>query len=112
VVSEPLIDLRIFRSCVFNAGMMSGIFLFACYMGVTFVIPLYVENVLGGISPDSGLVMFPATFTALLVNPPRATWSIASLPASRRSHLRALLAPGSVACCFVSEDTPLWLLSV
>ena len=110
-IEQPLIDLRIFTSRVFNDGLFASILLFASYMGITLVIPLYVVYVLGGTSLDAGLVALPSTFTALLVNP------ISGILADKTSHrLAALifavfLVVGSVACVFVSHDTPLWLLT-
>ena len=44
-------------------------FLFASYMGVTLVIPLYVQDVLGGTSLDAGLVTLPTVFTAVAREP-------------------------------------------
>ena len=38
-------------------------------MGVTLVIPLYVQNLCGGTSLDAGMVLLPATIIALILNP-------------------------------------------
>lgn len=111
-IAEPLIDLDIFRSRRYNDGLLASVFLFACYMGVMLVIPLYVQDVLGGTSFDAGLVILPTTFTALLVNP-LAGW-LADKTSIRTVSLifGAFLAVGSVLCVLIAADTPLWLLSI
>ena len=37
-VSDPLMDLRIFKSSQFNWGLIASVFLFACFMGIALVI--------------------------------------------------------------------------
>ena len=111
-VEYPLMDLRIFESRQFNAGLMAAVFLFACYMGVTLVIPLYVQDVLGGTSLDAGLVTFPTVFTAILVNPLSGILADKTSPRFSALIFGTFLAVGAVLCCFVGEDTPLWMLSV
>ena len=111
-VEYPLMDLRIFESRQFNAGLMAAVFLFACYMGVTLVIPLYVQDVLGGTSLDEGLVTFPTVFTAILVNPLSGILADKTSPRFSALIFGTFLAVGAVLCCFVGDDTPLWMLSV
>ncbi len=110
--AQPLMDLQIFSSRTFNVGLLASVFLFACYMGVTLVIPLYVQDVLGGTSLDSGLVVFPATFTALAVNPLSGIMADKTSPRLVALIFGTFLVVGSVACVFIGEETPLWLLSV
>ncbi len=104
-ISVPLINMSIFRSKHYNEGITASIFLFACYMGVTLVIPLYAQDILEWSSLDAGLVMFPATITALIVNP-LSGW-LADKTSVRFVSLffGAFLAVGSVACVFVGENT-------
>ena len=111
-VEYPLMDLRIFESRQFNAGLMAAVFLFACYMGVTLVIPLYVQDVLGGTSLDAGLVTFPTVFTAILVSPLSGILADKTSPRFSALIFGTFLAVGAVLCCFVGDDTPLWMLSV
>ena len=111
-VEHPLMDLRIFQSSVFVDGLLAAMFLFACFMGVTLVIPLYVTGVLGGTTLDAGLVLLPATFTALVINPLAGV--LADKTSARLASIifGAFLLVGSVSCAFVGETTPLWLLSI
>ena len=108
---QPLMDLRIFQSRTFNSGLLASVFLFACYMGVTLVIPLYVQDVLGGTSLDSGLVALPSTFTALIVNPVSGILADKTSPRLAALIFGSFLVAGSIASVFIGEDTPLWLLT-
>lgn len=111
-VDYPLMDLRIFESRKYVIGLFASVFLFACYMGITLVIPLYVQNVLGGTSLDAGLVTFPTVFTAILVNPLSGILADKTSPRLSALVFASCLATGSVLCTLVSDDTPLWMLSI
>lgn len=104
-IPSPLLDLAIFRSRRYNEGILASVFLFASYMGITLVIPLYVQDILGWSSFDAGLVLFPATITALIVNP-LAGW-MADKTSVRLVCLifGGFLAVGAVGCVFVGEQT-------
>ena len=84
--------------------------MFASFMGVTLVIPLYVQNLCGGTSLEAGMVLLPATFVALVMNP------VAGILADKfgmRPVVRAasaVLVLGSTLWCFIDENTPLWLM--
>ena len=112
VVEHPLMDLRIFKSRIFVGGLTASLFVFACFMGVTLVIPLYVIEVLGGTSLDAGLVILPSTITALIVNPLSGVMADKTSPRLTTLIFGTFLVVGSVSCVFVGEDTPLWLLAV
>ena len=111
-VANPLMDLRIFKSRQFNWGLIASMFLFACYMGATLVIPLYVQDTLGGTSLDAGLVTFPTVFTAILVNPLSGILADKTSPRLSALVFGKFLAVGSVACTLVGEEMPLWMLSI
>ena len=66
---NPLIDLGVFRSARFNAGFAVQNLLFASFMGVTLVVPLYVEGLCGGTALQAGMVLLPGTVAALVLNP-------------------------------------------
>ena len=112
VIDEPLMDLRIFESRKFNYGLLASVFLFACYMGATLVVPLYVQEVLGGTSLDAGLVTFPTVFTAIVVNPLSGILADKTSPRLSALIFGTFLAVGSVASVLVGDETPLWLLSI
>ncbi len=111
-IDQPLIHLDIFSSRRYVIGAVAGILLFASYMGPTLVIPLYVVGLKGGTSLDAGMVMFPATFTALAVNP------LAGIATDRWGArpvvvaMAATMAVGAVGCALVGADTSLAVLTV
>ena len=111
-VEQPLIRLAVFESRAFRSGLTALVLLFASFMGATLAIPLCVQDLLGGTSLDAGLVVLPAVFTALLINP-IAGW-LADRFDSRRVAIvfGAALATGAIGCATVGEQTPLWLLAV
>lgn len=107
IVEQPLIRLEIFESWQFRVGLTAMCVLFASYLGPTLIIPLYVVDLLGGTPLDAGLVAFPSTFTAIVMNP--VSGVLADKYGVRKVVLvtGAMLVVGSVGCVFVDEFTPL-----
>jgi len=111
-IDQPLMDMRIFQSRPYVAGLLASVFLFGCYMGITLIIPLFVQNLQGGTSLDTGLVTLPTVFTAVLVNPLSGVLADKTSPRLASLIFGSFLVAGSVLSVFVDEQTPLWLLSV
>lgn len=68
-VDDPLINMDIFKSGQYTVGFAVLCLLHASFMGVTLVIPLYVEGPCGGTALDAGIVLLPGTLAALFLNP-------------------------------------------
>ncbi len=109
-IAYPLISLEIFRSRTYIASFAAQNLLFASFMGITLVLPLFVINV-GGLSPlDAGLVFLPTTVLAVVFNPLAGILSdrIGARPVIIASAV--CLFGGAAAMAFISESTPLWLV--
>ena len=108
-VADPLINMGIFKSRQFTSGFMALNFLHASFMGITLVIPLYIEGLCGGTSLDAGIVLLPGTLAALFLNPVAGALvdRIGIRPVVMVSGV--LLAFGSIIIVFVDENTPLFV---
>ena len=111
-LSAPLIDMRIFSSRRYVHGFIVQNLLYASFMGVTLVIPLYVEGLCGGTSMQAGMVLLPGTVTALIFNPLAGvlTDRIGIRPVAVGGG--AFLAAGAVLMSFIDAETPLYLVMV
>ena len=111
-VDDPLIDLRIFDSRRFRASFVAQNLLFASFMGITLIVPLFVQNLQGGTALEAGIVFIPATVAALLFNP--LAGFLSDRVGVRRVTMAAavLLAAGSLAMAFMDAGTPLWLMTL
>ncbi len=111
-VDDPLIDMSIFESRQFTSGFMALNFLHASFMGITLVIPLYIEGLCGGTSLDAGIVLLPGTLAALFLNPISGALvdRIGIRPVVMVSGV--LLAIGSIIMVFVDENTPLYMTTI
>lgn len=107
-MESPLIDLGVFRSTRFNAGFAEQNLLFASFMGVTLVVPLYVEGLCGGTALQAGMVLLPGTVTALVLNPLGGV--LTDRIGARRVCLVGglMLSAGAVPMCFLDAASPLW----
>lgn len=110
-VAHPLINLRIFSSGKYRVGFVGQNLLFASFMGITLVIPLFVQNVCGGSAFEAGLVFVPAMVVALIMNP------VAGILADKIGTRIVVTVAGifiiigAVSMIFVDSQTPIWLLA-
>lgn len=111
-VDDPLIDLRIFESRRFRASFVVQNLLFASFMGITLIVPLFVQGLQGGTALEAGIVFIPATVAALVFNP--LSGFLADRIGVRRVTLAAaaMLAVGSTAMAFMDAGTPLWAMTL
>ncbi len=56
-VSEPMIDLHIFRSSQFSLGLILGLLAFVAIAGTTLLLPFYLNNMLGYPPRQVGFMM-------------------------------------------------------
>ena len=111
-VDQPIIQLSTFESKPFAWSIVALLFMFASFMGVTLVIPLYVQDLCGGTSLEAGMVLFPATFVALVMNPVAGILGDKFGMRPVIMAASAVLVLGSVVWCFIDETTPLWVMMV
>lgn len=106
--ANPLIDLAIFRNADYRVGFWAQCFLCASFMGITLLVPLYVEGFRGGTALEAGMVLLPGTVAALVLNPVAGilTDKVGVRPVAVAGGV--FLCVGSVAMSFIGEDTPLW----
>jgi len=111
-IEKPLIDMRIFESATYRVSFIAQNLLNACFMGITLIVPLYVQGLCGGTAVEAGLVFIPATILALVLNP------VAGIAADRVGIRpvvllgSVLLTLGSVTMAFMDANTPLWLVTL
>jgi MFS transporter, DHA2 family, multidrug resistance protein len=65
----PAVDLRLFRDKVFTSGTLIGGVMFAMLMSLTFLLPVFMQEVLGFTATQSGLALMPRTLVMMLVTP-------------------------------------------
>lgn len=68
-VRQPLIDFSLFRSLNFAAGNATGLLLSAAMMGAFFIIPIFLQSVLGYSAIKAGLVMAPLSVVIIFAAP-------------------------------------------
>ena len=65
-ISSPMLDLRLLHNRMFRQCNLVGLFSMASFLGVTFVMPLYLQ-LLRGMTPfASGLTTFPQAFGIMI----------------------------------------------
>jgi DHA2 family multidrug resistance protein len=65
----PAVDLSLFGDVVFTSGTLIGAVMFAMLMSVTFLLPIYMQTLLGFSATQSGLALMPRSLTMLVVMP-------------------------------------------
>ena len=111
-LENPLVDLRIFKNREFVDGFWALNCLNASFMGITLLVPLYIEGLWGGSAMQAGMVLLPGTVAALVANP------VAGMLVDKIGVRPVCLVAGVLlavgACLMVSCDaaTPLWVVCV
>ncbi|MDO8364041.1 MAG: MDR family MFS transporter [Actinomycetota bacterium] len=65
-VANPMLDLRLFGNRMFRQCNLVGFFSIASFLGVLFVMPMYLQNVRHMNELQSGLTTFPQAFGVML----------------------------------------------
>lgn len=111
-IENPLINMNIFSSGNYVVSFIVQNCLFASFMGITLILPLFVQNVCGLSALDAGMVFIPATIGAIILNP------LAGFLSDRFGARPVIiigsvfLAAGAVAMVFTNEASPLWLVTL
>jgi DHA2 family multidrug resistance protein len=65
----PAVDVRLFKEPVFLSGTLIGGVMFAMLFSLTFLLPVFMQEVLGFTATQSGLALMPRTLVMMLVTP-------------------------------------------
>ncbi len=111
-VEHPLINLAIMQSWKYRVGFWSLNFLWASFLCITLLTPLFVQNVMGGSALDSGVVMLSGAVVALVFNPLAgfASDKFGSFPVVLCGS--AFLVLGSVPMVLADASMPFWLVAL
>lgn len=109
---KALLDLRTFKTRNFTISVVTMAVVAVAMFGTLTLLPLYLQNVVGLVAFESGLVLMPGSIMMGLLGPFMGRVYDAKGP-------RALLIPGTLlitASLFtystVGETTPVWLLVI
>jgi DHA2 family multidrug resistance protein len=129
----PAVDIALFKDPVFLSGTLISGLMFAMLMSLTFLLPLFMEEVLGFTATQSGLALMPRTLIMMLFTPligkiynkvsPRIVVAFGvvlfSLSAFQMSHYTLDTAPGGIVgalliqgCAFSCLWVPLTTVSL
>jgi EmrB/QacA subfamily drug resistance transporter len=67
--SDPLVDLRFFRSIPFSSAALLGLLSFSCFAGFLFLNALYLQQTRGLSAFDTGLCTLPLAIMMFLCSP-------------------------------------------
>jgi DHA2 family multidrug resistance protein len=62
----PAVDLSLFKDRVFLSGTLIGAMMFAILMSITFLLPLFMQQLLGFPAMDSGVALMPRALAMMI----------------------------------------------
>ncbi|MGD0524400.1 MAG: DHA2 family efflux MFS transporter permease subunit [Polyangiaceae bacterium] len=65
----PAVTIRLFKDPVFLSGTLIGALMFALLMCTMFLLPLFMQTLLGFTATDAGFAMMPRVFVMLIATP-------------------------------------------
>src|SRR5262249_36776704 len=66
---SPVVNLRLFRDRTFTSATIIGGVMFAMLMGSMFLLPVFMQELLGFNATDSGIALMPRTLAMMAVTP-------------------------------------------
>lgn len=102
-VRQPIVDLKLFRSRLFSAALVSSFLSFLALFAVTFLLPFYLEQQRGFGPEKAGFLLTPVPLTISVVAP-FSGWLSDRFGSQALSSLG--LAIGSLGLWFLSNLSP------
>src|SRR5580658_2509560 len=65
----PAVDIRLFKDPVFLSGTLIGALMFALLMATMFLLPLFMQTLLGFTATDAGFALMPRVFVMMAAMP-------------------------------------------
>lgn len=111
-IENPLIDLDIMKDDAYRVSMIVQCCLFASFMGITLILPLFVQNVMGLSAVDAGNVFLAPMVIAVVFNPLAGVLvdRIGARPVTIGAG--AMLFIGAASMIFFDAETPFWLVAL
>jgi DHA2 family multidrug resistance protein len=65
----PAVDLSLFKDRIFLSGTLVGAVMFAMLLSITFLLPVFMQELLGFTAMDSGLALMPRSLMMMVAMP-------------------------------------------
>jgi DHA2 family multidrug resistance protein len=65
----PAVDLSLFKDTVFTSGTLIGAVMFAMLLSITFLLPVFMQEILGFTAMQSGVALMPRSLVMLVAMP-------------------------------------------
>ncbi len=109
---RPAVDLKVLRNIPFTAATFLGGVMGAGLMGSLFVLPLFLENLLGFTAMQSGIALMPRSLAMLVVMPIAGRLYNRAGPRLLVATGVGFIIAGYVQLSHMTSDTGLWNLVV
>ena len=109
-VDNPMLELRLLANRIFRQCNLFSFFSMASFLGMTFVLPLYLQSIRGLDPLESGLTTFPQAFGVMAASV--IAGRIYGRIGPRRLMTASMIGAGLTVAMFVDlqVDTSLWLI--
>lgn len=109
---EPLMQLSLFGSRVFSAGLAASTLNYTAQNLMLFLVPFYLQNLRGFTTEASGLLIIPMPLTMLLIAPAAGYISDRYDTRFISSAGMGIMAAGLFLISGIGAQTPLWYLII
>jgi EmrB/QacA subfamily drug resistance transporter len=109
-VSQPMLDLTLFRNRLLTINLLTGWMTFFAISGMFILVPFYLENSLGATPRQVGLLIAPAPLLLGLSAP--ISGSISDRVGPRKVLVvgLAILVAAYLAIQLLNADSPMWMI--
>ncbi|ATW27223.1 MFS transporter [Candidatus Formimonas warabiya] len=110
-IKDPILNLTLFKNVPFAFSNLAALINYSATFAVGFVLSLYLQEVKGYDSQMAGLILLFQPVIMALLSPVTGTLSDRVEPRILATAGMALTTLGLVFFCFISQTTPVWLIT-
>ncbi|WP_066635153.1 MFS transporter [Desulfolucanica intricata] len=110
-INQPVLNLKLFsKNTVFTFSNLAALINYSATFGVTFLLSLYLQTVMGFDSQTAGIILLSQPILMALLSPFAGNLSDKVQPRIVASWGMAMTTLALLIFCFLSVNTPLWLI--
>lgn len=111
-MSEPFLDVRIFRNERFCMSVIISMMMYCTMMAISTLVPLYNQSFRGLNAAASGLITLPGSIITAVISPAAGKW-YDKIGANKLLFVGSgLIMTGHLLLCFLGADTPMGMVAV
>jgi EmrB/QacA subfamily drug resistance transporter len=109
-VAEPMLALRLYRDRIFRNGNIAGTLSYGSFIGFIFLLPQFIQGLLGATAFESGLATFPQAIGVIAMSQFVGRWYHTIGPRRLVTFGMTMAAMATLPFALLDQDSSLYLI--